>query len=254
MRQPATHSRLRDGIEGLCDRVEPRVDRPRCGASHSRFALRPAGLARVAGGRRRRQRQASGPSGCAQRCAARDLRGREMLPQHDVAGLQRRPQASAAPTAQAVPLDRPVDAPGRVEPRKAPRRAPRLIAPIIVWDLLDHPRPGGGPALAAEPRQGETRCLHAWQPVDVAGWNRRAARGAERLDARGLPRCGVERLFFPGASDAVRRGQWLPGCPAVRGQPPPRARTSASGASGWWATSWAHSARGSVRALGRPPA
>jgi hypothetical protein len=51
MRKPATNIRLGDGIEGLFDRVEQRVDRPRFGASQSRFDLRPTGLDRVEVGR-----------------------------------------------------------------------------------------------------------------------------------------------------------------------------------------------------------
>jgi hypothetical protein len=39
MRKPATNIRLGDGIEGLFDCVEQRVDRPRFGASQSRFDL-----------------------------------------------------------------------------------------------------------------------------------------------------------------------------------------------------------------------
>jgi hypothetical protein len=188
MRKPATHIRLRDGIEGLCDRVAPRVDRPRFGASQSRFALRPTGLERVAVGRIRRQREESCPSGGDQRFDARDCMGREILPQPDVAWLQRRTQDSADPPATDGPSDRPVDAPWRVEPLKAQRREQRIIAPLIVWDMVNHPLPRGGTAIAAAHRQGDTRCIHALQPGDVERVHRRAARGAERLDALGLPR------------------------------------------------------------------
>ena len=134
MRKPATNIRLGDGIEGLFNRVEQRVDRPRFGASQSRFALRPTGLDRVEVGRRRRQREKSCPSGCAQRFDARDFMGREMIPEHEVAWLQRRTQDSAAPTEKDVPIDRPIDDPRRVEPLKAQRREQRIIAPLIVWD------------------------------------------------------------------------------------------------------------------------
>src|SRR4029450_8118669 len=113
--------------------------------------------------------------------------GREVTPQHEVAWLQRRTQDSADPTAKDVPIDCPVDAPWRVEPLKAQRREPRIIAPRLVWDMIDHPLPGGGRTIAADHRQGDTRFIHACQPVDGEGLNRRADRGAERLDALGLP-------------------------------------------------------------------
>jgi hypothetical protein len=112
---------------------------------------------------------------------------REILPEHNIAWLQRRTQDSADPTAKDVPIDGPVDDPWRVEPLKAQRREQRIMAPLIVWDMIDHPLPGGGTTIAADHRQGDTRFIHEFQPVDVEGVNRRAERGAERLDALGLP-------------------------------------------------------------------
>ena len=154
MRKPATDIRLGDGLKGLCNRVDQRVDCPSLRASHSRFDLRPTGLNGMEVWRRGRQGQESCPARREQCFVTCDVVRREIIPEHEVTWLQRWTQDGTAPTAKAVPLESPGDDPWRVKPREASRGEQRIMAPGVVWDLSDHALAGGGPAITAEQRPG----------------------------------------------------------------------------------------------------
>ena len=109
MRKPATNIRLGDGIKGLCDCVDQRVDCPRLSASHSRFDLRPTGLDGVEVWRIGRQGQEPCPARRDQRFDTCNCVRRAIIPEHDVAWLQRWTQDGTDPTAKDVPIDDPLD-------------------------------------------------------------------------------------------------------------------------------------------------
>ena len=119
MRKPATNIRLGDGLKGLFNRVDQRVDCPSLSASQSRFDLRPTGLDGIEVWRIGRQGQESCTARRDQRFDPCDFVRREIIPEHDVTWLQRWTQDGTDPTAKDVPIDSPVDDPRRVKPLEA---------------------------------------------------------------------------------------------------------------------------------------
>src|SRR5215831_10466281 len=116
MHKPATNVGLHDGIERLFDRLEQRLNGPCLRTAQTRFDLRPALLNRVEVGRIRRQPEEPCASRRQQVFHPSNFMGRQIIPQHDVPGVQGRTQDLAHPTVKDRSIDSPVDDPWRIEP------------------------------------------------------------------------------------------------------------------------------------------
>ena len=115
MHKPATHVGLRDSVERLSNRRDQRLDCPSLGAAQTRFALRPARLHGVKVWRRGRQSEAPCALPRQQFFLPGHFVGRQIIPQHDVAGLQSRTQDFAYPAVKNLAIAGAVTPPTKLQ-------------------------------------------------------------------------------------------------------------------------------------------
>jgi hypothetical protein len=192
MGKPTTNIRLGDRVERVFDRLDQRFDCPCLSTTQPCFDLRPALLKGVEVRRIGRQ----GEEPCAPRrdpgLHSGDFVGREIVPEHDVPRTQGRAQHFADPTMKDRPLHSPIDHPGSVEPGETQSRQHSVIGPIVVRHTVYHSLSWRRPAIAARHCQRGTRLIDEFQLLDGEGLDRRAERGAQRLDTLRVALCRMK--------------------------------------------------------------
>ena len=177
--------------------VEP-LPRAGLGFAPRRLHCRPTGFDRRPG---RRGGRPIAPTGTAARERLLDANRfvRPQMVHHDAsARAQRGAQHLPAIGAQDGRVSRAVDGQHRVQAMAPQGPQPGHTLPVVLGDAAKAPLPGGGAALKARPRQLDARCLHALHAPEVERRAPLAVVLARVLDARGIPRAGVERLFWRG--------------------------------------------------------
>ena len=146
------------------------------------------------------------------------------------------------------------NAPRGIEPVQASGREQRLISAIIIGHPVDHALSRRGPAIPADHRQVDARCIDAFHTLDIEPLDGLLECGAERLDACRVALRSMERLCLSGSFRRCKARQMVAGLTRGPCAATTRARNAAKVAAGCLATSVRRSSRWSVRVHCRPPA
>ncbi len=254
MSKPAMNVSLGDCCERLLDGFEQSFDRPRLGLSQKSLDLRPASLNRVEV--RRIGSQAN------DLCSTRrdqffnpcDLVCREIVPQHDVTGLQCGCQNLAHPQAKDVARDGSLHDPRSTDAFHSQGGHQGVVVAAVVRHRINDARAWGSTAVEARHCQICARLIDESQPREVESLHRFTEFGAQLLDALSVALSRVDRLFFNGSWSRCNSRQMVAGLTRGPLAATTRSRNSESVASGCWSTSRRRSSEWSVSRRRWPPA